>query len=157
MVVKPVVVVMVLWTLPEVPGRAEAGSRDDPGRMRRFIGLLGRLVGLALAVAAGIATWRFLHPAEPEEIPPARPMVRRPSASATPTPPDAVEVTTEVASAAWVPPVDGECPAGYPIKAKHGSSVFHVPGGASYERTRPDRCYRDPAAAEADGLRAAKR
>jgi hypothetical protein len=32
-----------------------------------------------------------------------------------------------------------------------------VPGGANYERTKPDRCYRDEAAAEADGLRKAAR
>jgi hypothetical protein len=32
-----------------------------------------------------------------------------------------------------------------------------VPGGASYERTGADRCYADAAAAEADGLRRAKR
>lgn len=158
MVMKPVAVVMVPGTLPEAPGRAEAGSRDDPGRMRRFIGLLGRLVGLALAVAAGIATWRFLHPTEPEEIPPARPMAPRPTVpAAANAPTSAGAATAEVPSAAWVPPVDGECPPGYPVKAKHGSAVFHVPGGASYERTRPDRCYRDAAAAEADGLRAAKR
>ena len=152
---KPVAVVMVQGTLPEGPGRAEARSRDDPARMRRFIGLLGRLIGLALAVVAGIATWRFLHPAPPEEIPPARPMVRRPDEAGATT--KTVATPTEVPSAAWVPPVDGACPPGYPVKAKHGSTVFHVPGGASYDRTRPDRCYRDAAAAEADGLRAAKR
>jgi hypothetical protein len=56
-----------------------------------------------------------------------------------------------------VAPVDGACPPGYPVKAKHNSEVFHVPGGASYDRTTPDRCYRDAEAAEADGLRAAKR
>jgi hypothetical protein len=32
-----------------------------------------------------------------------------------------------------------------------------VPGGLSYERTVADRCYRDAAAAGADGFRAAKR
>ena len=37
------------------------------------------------------------------------------------------------------------------------SKVYHVPGGGNYERTKPDRCYVDAAAAEADGLRAAKR
>ena len=54
-------------------------------------------------------------------------------------------------------PVDGGCPDGYPIKAKEGSGIYHRPGGLSYERTRPDRCYADAAAAEADGFRAAKR
>lgn len=159
MVMKPVAVVMVRRTLPEAPGRAEASSRDDPARMRRLIGLLGRLIGLALALAAGVATWRFLHPTEPEEVPPAQPMARRPdgpSASAARVAAPA-EASVDAPRAAWLPPVDGACPPGYPVKAKHGSTVFHVPGGASYERTQPDRCYRDAAAAEADGLRAAKR
>jgi hypothetical protein len=57
----------------------------------------------------------------------------------------------------WVAPVDGACPDGYPIKAKVKSGIFHQPGGTAYERTSPDRCYSDAAAAEADGLRAAKR
>jgi hypothetical protein len=43
------------------------------------------------------------------------------------------------------------------VKAKLASGIYHRPGGQSYERTRPDRCYRDGGAAEADGLRAAKR
>ena len=30
------------------------------------------------------------------------------------------------------------------------------PGGMNYDRTKPDRCYLDGAAAERDGLRAAK-
>jgi hypothetical protein len=37
------------------------------------------------------------------------------------------------------------------------SKIFHVPGGLSYDRTKPDRCYRDEAAAESDGLRKAAR
>ncbi len=57
----------------------------------------------------------------------------------------------------WAEPVDGACPDGFPIKAKLSSGIFHVPGGASYDRTTPERCYTDVAAAEADGLRQAKR
>jgi hypothetical protein len=56
-----------------------------------------------------------------------------------------------------VPLVDGTCPPGYPIKAKVASHVYHVPGGSSYARTTPDRCYASGADAEADGFRAAKR
>lgn len=59
--------------------------------------------------------------------------------------------------ASWVEPVDGGCPPSHPVKAKLSSGIYHVPGGLSYDRTRPDRCYRDAAAAEADGLRAARR
>ena len=56
----------------------------------------------------------------------------------------------------WVPPVDGACPDGYPVKANDNSGIYHVPGGRFYERTVPERCYADPADAEADGYRAAK-
>jgi hypothetical protein len=54
------------------------------------------------------------------------------------------------------PGADGACPATHPVKAKLTSGIFHVPGGGNYERTKPDRCYVNPEAAEADGLRAAK-
>jgi hypothetical protein len=67
-----------------------------------------------------------------------------------PAPPHAVDTT-------WVSPIDGGCPPGYPVKAKLGSRIYHRPGGLSYERTRPDRCYPSTDAAEADGFRAAKR
>lgn len=57
----------------------------------------------------------------------------------------------------WVEPVDGACPATHPVKGKPGSGIFHLPGGLFYDRTVPDRCYRSAEAAEADGLRPAKR
>jgi hypothetical protein len=57
----------------------------------------------------------------------------------------------------WVDAVNGEPPPTHPVKAKLSSGIFHVPGGAMYARTKPDRCYRDAAAAQADGLRPAKR
>jgi hypothetical protein len=57
----------------------------------------------------------------------------------------------------WVLPSDGACPATHPVKAKVTSGIFHPPGSAHYDRTRPDRCYRDETAAEADGMRAPKR
>ena len=60
--------------------------------------------------------------------------------------------------AAWVvPDPGGTCPSSHPIKAKLRSKLFHLPGMVAYERTNPDRCYRDEAAAEADGLTRAKR
>lgn len=58
----------------------------------------------------------------------------------------------------WVDPEgDGTCPGSHPVKAKLSSKIFHLPGGFNYPRTRPDRCYIDAAAAEADGLRPSKR
>ena len=59
-------------------------------------------------------------------------------------------------TATWVPPVDGQCPDGYPIKANDSSRIFHVPGGRFYDRTIPERCYAEAEAALADGYRAAK-
>jgi hypothetical protein len=60
------------------------------------------------------------------------------------------------ATPAWVAPVDGGCPEGYPVKANSSSGIFHVPGGRSYARTKPERCYATPEDAEADGFRRAK-
>ncbi len=64
---------------------------------------------------------------------------------------------TDTAGGRWVSPVDGACPSGYPIKANEQSKIFHVPGGLSYERTVPERCYAREDDAEADGYRRAKR
>lgn len=57
---------------------------------------------------------------------------------------------------AWVSPIDGRCPPGFPIKANDGSRIYHVPGGRSYQRTVAERCYATTDAAERDGYRAAK-
>lgn len=75
---------------------------------------------------------------------------RAPTRALEPAPTHDLETT-------WSPPVDGACPPGFPVKAKESSRIFHVPGGLSYDRTRPDRCYPTPEAAEADGFRPAKR
>jgi hypothetical protein len=56
----------------------------------------------------------------------------------------------------WVRPVNGSCPAGYPVKANDSSKIFHVPGGRSYDRTAAERCYANADDARADGYRAAK-
>ncbi len=54
------------------------------------------------------------------------------------------------------PSDDGECPLSHPIKGKLSSGIYHVPGGANYDRTQPDRCYVDEDAALRDGLRRSK-
>jgi hypothetical protein len=66
-------------------------------------------------------------------------------------------VALEAQTAAWVDPVNGECPPTHPVKAKLSSGIYHLPGMMAYARTHPDRCYLDAAAAETDGLRPAKR
>lgn len=84
------------------------------------------------------------------------PAIAEPAPVVTAPEPDGVPVS-DAGTAAYVEPEDGECPDGYPIKAKMSSKIFHSPGQLNYDRTTPDRCYVDAAAAEADGLRAAKR
>lgn len=63
----------------------------------------------------------------------------------------------KAASTPWVDPEGRMCPPSHPVKGKLASRIFHVPGGFNYERTVPDRCYRDAATAEGDGLRQSKR
>ena len=117
---------------------------------------LKRLLGLGALTAVGYAVWRaydrrkidtgvtwdpqpFPYPPQPHE--------------ATPTPsPEAPEPEPS-----WREADDGSCPASHPVKAKLASGIFHVPGGANYDRTKADRCYLSAEAAESDGLRPAKR
>lgn len=136
-----------------------ASSRRSPAASRR-IGPRDRVphvirrsfrIGLWLGLVAGIgfALAKLLggrSAAPPRPIEPTEPW---PRLVTEPAVPDAV--------AAWVEPTEGACPTSHPVKAKLASKIFHVPGGLSYDRTHPDRCYVDAAAAEADGLRAAKR
>jgi hypothetical protein len=58
---------------------------------------------------------------------------------------------------AWVEAQEGACPTSHPVKAKLSSGIFHLPGMFAYDRTKADRCYATPDAAEADGLTRAKR
>jgi hypothetical protein len=125
--------------------------------MRRW---LKRFLGVGVMAGVAYAIWRVLDErsraseltwtAQPFPSPP-RPELRE----------DAVERHTEPAVdstvVAWVEPDGDACPATHPVKAKLASGIFHQPGGQMYDRTTPDRCYRDADAAIADGLRASKR
>lgn len=146
--------------------------------MGRFV---KRLVKLAIfgAVANVVLQWarRALSDRQHREPPiePAWPTPKRdvaPIHSVRPEPdvdppksaigaddPEPAPADTEASAAtAWVAPDgNGDCPHGYPVKVKISSGIFHLPGGLAYERTKPDRCYATPQAAEADGYRAAKR
>jgi len=132
---------------------------------RRTIGL-GVLAGLAYGVWRAIEANRvdsdpgwepqpFPFPPQPRTTAPP-PVVGIASDSSTAGAVSKTEPLVE-ARRAWCEPTDGTCPPTHPIKAKLSSRIFHVPGGFSYDRTIPDRCYADTAAAEADGFRAAKR
>ena len=142
--------------------------------VRRVLGA-GALAGAAYAVwraieanrPAGDTDWEpqpFPFPPQPrtaDVTPPgaaAAPDVSPPEPPAPPAPvtmprPSAPKVVSEP----WVDADDGTCPTSHPVKVARASKVFHVPDGQMYERTSAERCYRDPAAAEADGLRRSKR
>jgi len=100
---------------------------------------------LFLAVIAAAAVGAFVVVRRPTS--PDAPVASAPAPSPAPEP---------VAAPAWVATADGPVPDGYPVKVNTRSGIFHVPGGRSYDRTVPDRCYATAADAEADGYRRAK-
>ena len=133
---------------------------------------LRRMFWLALIGGAGYAGWMAWQRRNGDEsdVAPEWPPLDPPTAAVSPrrrrptaaTHAGGVETPNSFANSygstshTWVPPVDGLCPDGYPIKANDNSGIFHVPGGRFYERTVPERCYADAADAEADGYRRAK-
>jgi hypothetical protein len=131
--------------------------------------LVRRLLLLLVACLAASVAYTVLQRRRAEQLPEISPvwpplesgdghLTSSILASATPTQPSSPSSPSSPASSAsgWVPPALGACPDGYPVKAKQSSQIYHVPGGRFYDRTVPDRCYADPAAAEADGYRASK-
>ncbi|MEX2255242.1 MAG: hypothetical protein WEC34_07380 [Acidimicrobiia bacterium] len=129
-----------------------------------------RTLGLGLLAGAAYAVWRAIEanrsPTSAEWEPQPFPFPPQPRSDLRPEKaPGAGAERRAVAAPAdtaageqrFVEPTEGACPATHPVKAKLSSKIFHVPGGLSYERTVPDRCYVDAAAAEAEGFRAAKR
>ena len=119
------------------------------------IGLLLGLIG-AVAFALTKVLGNQDRPATVGPLP-TEPWPRLSSDPATTAPPIARAVPDPESLEAWVEPTEGVCPTTHPVKAKLASKIFHLPGMANYERTRPDRCYVDATRAEADGLRPAKR
>lgn len=129
---------------------------------------LRRLVWLGLLAGGGYAAYRVLGqrqaiaPATPEWPPlPAKsaPSTTKPAAeSSAAVPAETARVSTETPPAGqrWRPPVNGDCPDGYPVKANDNSRIFHSPGGRFYARTVAERCYANADDAIADGYRPAK-
>lgn len=111
---------------------------------------------------AGVTGWPELdtdrsEPTEPTELASVMPLEPTP-APVTLEPATVPAAATPDGERIWVAPMaDGACPLDHPVKAKTASGIYHLPGGVSYARTRPDRCYRSAADAAADGLRSAKR
>jgi hypothetical protein len=121
-----------------------------------------RLLGAGIVAGIAYAGWRAWKTRVPESsnvswdsAPFPFPPVPRPSSPSATDPPAAPG--SNGAGTFVDPGDDGACPLTHPVKAKLASGIYHVPGGGNYERTRPDRCYATAEAAEADGLRAAKR
>ena len=111
---------------------------------------LGLVVGTAATAVKTVLDRRSPRPAVPTGPSPDT-WERLPGTTPVPVPESAP-------LSPWVEPrEDGTCPETHPIKAKMTSGIYHVPGGFNYPRTKPDRCYIDAAAAEADGLRLSKR
>ena len=125
-----------------------------------------RLLGAGVVAGVAYAGWRAWKTRVPESsevhwdsAPFPFPPVPRPTTSATASSADvAPPAPAPTDGAAFVDPgADGACPVSHPVKAKLASGIYHLPGGGNYERTKPDRCYSTAEAAEADGLRPAKR
>jgi hypothetical protein len=123
--------------------------------------LTRRLLGLGVLAGIGYAVWRAIETnrddrdsgweSQPFPFPP-QPRVESDAVAV-----QEVEPAPTITDAPWIDATDGTCPASHPIKAKVEKGIYHEPGGFNYDATRPDRCYRDAAAAEADGLRKSKR
>ena len=109
------------------------------GGVRRRILLLLLFVGIGFVLAR------------------ARRAALAPEPDADPWSPAPPELSERRLEPTWVEPIGGECPPTHVVKGKLTSGIYHLPGMTAYARTKPDRCYIDAAAAEADGLRAAKR
>jgi hypothetical protein len=150
----------------------ETGASKEGTAVWRF---LKRMFKLGLLAGAVYAVWRWFESqrsesdlsweAQPAPYPPqprtsggpGNPSSAASTAPVTATEPAAAQAAPSGAGGAWVEPTGNTCPATHPVKANMSSRIFHVTGGLSYDRTHPDRCYRDAAAAEADGLRRAAR
>lgn len=104
-----------------------------------------RTLFLAVIAAAGVGAFVVVR----RRTAPDAPVASAPAPAPAPGP-------EPVAAPAWVATTDGPAPDGYPVKVNTRSGIFHVPGGRSYDRTVPDRCYATAADAEADGYRRAK-
>jgi len=124
-----------------------------------------RLLGAGFLGAVAYATWRALNARQSADQPriewqaspfPYPPVPRSIDEPATQAAAEPAAASDGAVTASAEPNPDGTCPASHPIKAKLSSGIYHVPGGANYERTKPDRCYADEPAAITDGLRRSK-
>lgn len=79
------------------------------------------------------------------------------SASKTSSTTATVKQATKPKSKAKTQPNGWNCPSWAPIKGNASSMIYHVPGGAYYNSTKPEACFATSGAAEDNGYRASKR
>ena len=85
----------------------------------------------------------------PSPVPMTIPVPVRP-----PPPPPIVDPPVSQGGGAAAPDAAGSCPASAPIKGNVGKErIYHLPGDASYNRTRAEACFSDAQAAQAAGFR----
>ena len=122
---------------------------------------LRRLMWLGVLAGGGYVGYRTWSrkqslPSASPEWPPLSPMADKTASTSAPRPAPVETAPETVESPRWLPPVDGQCPPGYPLKANENSGIYHVPGGRFYDRTVAERCYANAEDAIADGYRQAK-
>jgi hypothetical protein len=110
-----------------------------------------RALGAGVVAGAAYAVWRAWRARVPERNSDAIDWATAPF----PFPPVPRPAAPKVAPSAD-PNEDGSCPLSHPVKGKLSSGIYHVPGGANYDRTVADRCYANEDAAVSDGLRRSK-
>lgn len=74
-----------------------------------------------------------------------------PAVTRAPSPPPSRPTSTSPIPGTW------NCPSWAPIKGNASSMIYHVPGGAYYDRTNPEKCFTTESAAQAAGYRKSKR
>ncbi len=130
--------------------------------LRRLVRIIvpgGLLFGLVIMVRRTMTLRsELVHPrSSPDRWTPI-PLPDATAAAAATTGAVAAAAVADKPAPAWLAPNDdGSCPPTHPIKAKAASHLYHLPGMFAYDRTKPDRCYADEAAAGGDGFTKAKR
>jgi hypothetical protein len=141
-----------MMTVRALKGKPQTVLRDTDLVAERRHPWIRRIFGLTVLAGVAYAVWRII-----EENGESHDAAERASLASERTPAGGVSRSAESERVMWVEVGGDTCPASHPVKGKLSSGIYHVPGGANYDRTKPDRCYVDATAAEADGLRPAKR